>query len=165
MNILQQPSPPELRTASVEHQRLPSSRRSTVLVSQARSNRRRAPAWARIASSSELQAAAAAQQAEVDHLSSNQDASASSNGSNGTHTDAVSNSNGAHAPKLCSPEDLVLEPGELSHIDRSRPLDPADVFRCSGCLQEACQVRPADSFLELYRNTSASWMCKCPVHT
>ncbi|CAL5220401.1 g2410 [Coccomyxa viridis] len=107
---------------------------------QRRLQRRSAPGWARAAPSGELQAAAAAvRQADVDRLSSPQDASASSNGSNGTHTDAFSSSNGAHAPELCSPEDLVLEPGELSHIDRSHPLDSADVFRCSGCLIEACQ--------------------------
>ena len=142
MNVLQQPSPPELRTASSEQQRLPSSRESNSSVRQVRLNRRRAPIRARTSPSSELQAAAAAaQQADVDYLSTPQRASASSNGSKATHLDAVSSSNGAHAPELCSPEDLVLEPGELSHIDRNCPLDSDDVFRCSGCLQEACQVR------------------------
>ena len=105
-------------------------------------NRRHAPAWARAVPSSELQAAAP-QQADVDRVNTAQDVSATINGSNGMHADARSNSSGAYAPELCSPEDLVLEPGELSHIDRSAPIDSADVFRCSGCLLEACQVCPA----------------------
>ncbi len=155
MNALQQPSPPDLRTALSDHQRLPNSNRLCHSVRQRRLHRRKATAWARAAPSGELQAAAAAvHQADVDRLSSPQDASASTNGSNGTHADAGSSSNGAHAPELCSPEDLVLEPGELSHIDRSRPLDAADVFRCSGCLLEACQVCSSSKYQKMEHNSS-----------
>ena len=153
MNALQQPSPPELRTALLDQQRLPNSSRLFYSVRQRRLHRRSAPTWARAAPSGELQAAAAAvHQADVDPLSSPQDSSASSNGFNGTHADAGSSSNGAHAPELCSPEDLVLEPGELSHIDRSRPLDAADVFRCSGCLLEACQVCSSSTYQKMEHN-------------
>ena len=105
-----------------------------------------APPRARGAPSGELQAAAAAaQQAGVERLSTPSEVSESSNGSNGRLQPADSASNGTNMPELCSPEDLVLEPGECSYIDRSSPLDSADVFRCSGCLEEACQVKSAHS--------------------
>ena len=105
-----------------------------------------APPRARRASAGELQAAAAAaQQAGVERLSTSSEVSESSNGFNGRLQPADSASNGTNMPELCSPEDLVLEPGECSHIDRSSPLDSADVFRCSGCLEEACQVISAHS--------------------
>ena len=149
MNVLQQPSPPEPRTAFSDQQRVPSSIRTKHIVRQRRVKRHNAPAWTRAATSSELQAAAP-QRSDADRLSTGQDASESSNGSNGMHADAVSSSSGAHAPEVFSPEDLVLEPGELSHIDRSRALDSADVFRCSGCLQEACQVCPESCLSPLF---------------
>ena len=165
MNALQQPSPPELRTARLDQQRLPNSSRVCKSVRQRRLHRRNAPASARAAPSGELQAAAAAvHQAEVDRSSSPQDASASSNGSNGTHTDAASSCNGAHAPELCSPEDLVLEPGELSQIDRSHPLDSADVFRCSGCLLEACQVCSSTTPLKGLSSIPAVCLSNAPLH-
>ncbi len=105
-----------------------------------------APPRARGGSSGELQAAAAAaQQAGIERSSPPSEVSESSNGSNGRLEPANSASNGTSMPELCSPEDLVLEPGECSHIDRSSPLDSADVFRCSGCLEEACQVISAHS--------------------
>ena len=105
-----------------------------------------APPWARGASSGQLQAAAAAaQQTGVEHVNTSSEVSESSKGSNGRPEPASSASNGTDMPELCSPDDLVLEPGECSHIDRSSPLDPADVYRCSGCLEEACQVISAHS--------------------
>lgn len=105
-----------------------------------------APPSTRGGSSGELQAAAAAaQQTGVERLTTPSEVSESSNGSNGTLEPASSASNDAIMPELCSPEDLVLEPGECSQVDRSSPLDPADVYRCSGCLEEACQVTRAHS--------------------
>ena len=43
-------------------------------------------------------------------------------------------------PVVVAPEDFTLEPGELSAIDRDSPCHPADVFRCTGCVEPACQV-------------------------
>ncbi|KAG2485896.1 hypothetical protein HYH03_015341 [Edaphochlamys debaryana] len=42
-------------------------------------------------------------------------------------------------PTVCVPEDYVLAPGELSHVDRVGLDHPDDVFRCFGCTQPACQ--------------------------
>ena len=62
-------------------------------------------------------------------------------------TSSSSSSNGSAAklpdtvPLVCAPEDLVLESGELSTIDRtSSSCHPADVFRCTGCSEAACKV-------------------------
>ena len=116
-----------------------------------------APPWARGASPNELQAAAAAaQQTGIEHLSIPSEVSESSNGSNGRLEPANSASNATNMPKLCSPEDLVLEPGECSQINRSSPLHPADVYRCSGCLEEACQVSRAHSLRIAYCMTKNS---------
>ncbi len=41
---------------------------------------------------------------------------------------------------VVSPDDLVLEPGELSVVDRPGCNSPADVFRCPSCTELACQV-------------------------
>ena len=141
MTVLQQPSPPGGRVGPTD--RLQPVNSSSLGLYRVRRCLHRQDAYvrARAAPSGELQAAAAtAEQADVDRLASSQEALVSGNGANGAHEATLSASNGAHSPELCSPEDLVLEPGELSHIDRSSPLDPADVFRCSGCLEEACQV-------------------------
>jgi hypothetical protein len=45
-------------------------------------------------------------------------------------------------PLFVSPEDFTLPPGELSTIDRTSPPSTQDVFRCPGCTEPACQVRP-----------------------
>ncbi len=138
MKVLHQPSPPGLRTALTDQQRTLRRSSSNCRIGHKCSHRQSASIRSTAVPSGELQAAAA--ESEIDRLSIPQEASASSNGSNGAQNAAANGSNGAHMPELVSPEDLVLEPGELSHIARSSTLDPADVFRCSGCLEEACQV-------------------------
>lgn len=52
--------------------------------------------------------------------------------------------NGAAAPSTPSqliyePEDFQLPPGEVSRVDRVGKNSPADVFRCPGCTEPACQ--------------------------
>jgi len=43
---------------------------------------------------------------------------------------------------IVAPEDFVLPPGVLGPVaDRSKPLHPADVFRCPGCTRPECQVK------------------------
>jgi hypothetical protein len=141
MRVLQQPSSPGGRVGPTD--RLQPVNSSSLGSHRVRRclHRQAACVRARAAPSGELQeAAATAEQADADRLASSQEAFVSGNGAHGAHEATLSVSNGAHSPELCSPEDLVLEPGDLSHIDRSSPLDPADVFRCSGCLEEACQV-------------------------
>jgi hypothetical protein len=41
------------------------------------------------------------------------------------------------------PEDFLLLPGELSHVDRSLPQSAVDVFRCAACTLPECQVEAA----------------------
>jgi hypothetical protein len=95
-----------------------------------------------------------------------EEASSSGPGSD-LHTSAIdtvpnvaSNGYGSHAPSngspgrpahqnvseaaaliICAPEDFVLGNGELSTIDKHSACSPADVFRCSGCTEAACQVQ------------------------
>ena len=140
-----QPSPPGKGWVPAGQQRL-QNRGSVQFIHFRRAlSASETPPWARGASSGELQAAsAAAQQTELERLITPR-VSESSNESNGMLEPAESSSNRTNMPELCSPEDLVLEPGECSRIDRSSPLDLADVFRCSGCLEEACQVISAHS--------------------
>ena len=145
MKVLHQPSPPGLRTALTDQQRTLRRSSSNCRVAHRCSHRQSAPIRSTAVPSGELQAAAA--ESDIDRLSTSQEASASSNGSNGAQNAAANGSNGAHMPELVSPEDLVLEPGELSHIARCNPLNLADVFRCSGCLKEACQVCTAHLFM------------------
>ena len=42
---------------------------------------------------------------------------------------------------LLAPEDFQLEPGEVGTVDRSCRGSAADVFRCAGCTEAACQAR------------------------
>ena len=53
----------------------------------------------------------------------------------------VLESSSASGQLVRAPEDLTLEPGSLSSIDRGGSCHPADVFRCTGCTEPACQVR------------------------
>ena len=45
-----------------------------------------------------------------------------------------------HDELLVAPESFQLAPGEVSEINRAAAGTAADVFRCSGCLELACQV-------------------------
>ena len=47
-----------------------------------------------------------------------------------------------HAPFVCAPEDFRLEPGMLSRVSPSQN-NPLDIFRCSGCTRDECQVSSA----------------------
>lgn len=42
---------------------------------------------------------------------------------------------------VAAPEDFQLPPGQLSHVERSKPLAAADAFRCAACTRPECQVR------------------------
>lgn len=50
-----------------------------------------------------------------------------------------------HELPLVDPEALVLPAGELSVVDRDSAEVPADVFRCSDCTNERCQVKSGHS--------------------
>ena len=68
--------------------------------------------------------------------------------------------------RLVSPDDLVLEPGELSMVDRPGCNSPADVFRCPSCMELACQVLASCSSgsLSSLRSSSSSSFgptCRC----
>ncbi len=53
---------------------------------------------------------------------------------------APGHSNGSsHTPFVCAPEDFQLEPGAVSHVSPSQN-NPLDIFRCSGCVRDECQV-------------------------
>lgn len=43
-------------------------------------------------------------------------------------------------PVVALPEDFQLPPGQLSHVERSKPLAAADAFRCAACTRPECQV-------------------------
>lgn len=43
-------------------------------------------------------------------------------------------------PRLVAPEDMQLPSGQLSDVKRVPSASPADVFRCNGCTDTACQV-------------------------
>lgn len=76
-------------------------------------------------------------------LGSNGAGRATSSSGNGASSHAESvEGNRAHSELVRAPEDLLLEPGELSTISRSSEQHPADVFRCTGCSEPACQVLP-----------------------
>lgn len=45
----------------------------------------------------------------------------------------------AHLFRVVDPEEFALPPGRLGPIDRGSTSRPADVFRCSGCVEPACQ--------------------------
>lgn len=47
----------------------------------------------------------------------------------------------ASAVVVAAPEDFQLPPGQLSHVERSKPLAAADAFRCAACTRPECQVR------------------------
>ena len=55
----------------------------------------------------------------------------------------------ASTTRLCDPEILTLEAGELSTVNQEASQCPEDVFRCSGCSAEACQVIHAPCFIQL----------------
>lgn len=65
-------------------------------------------------------------------------ASSSGNGS-GVHDHGVNGSQ-AFTQLVRAPEDLMMEPGVLSSLDRGGSCHQADVFRCTGCSEPACQV-------------------------
>ena len=44
-------------------------------------------------------------------------------------------------PVTVAPDDLRLQDGEVSHVVAEPSSSPADVFRCTGCTAEECQVR------------------------
>lgn len=44
---------------------------------------------------------------------------------------------------ICDPESLSLHSGELSFVVREASQEPEDVFRCSGCVLQECQVQHA----------------------
>lgn len=48
----------------------------------------------------------------------------------------------ASAPIVALPEEFQLPSGQLSHVERSKPLAAADAFRCAACTRPECQVRP-----------------------
>lgn len=43
---------------------------------------------------------------------------------------------------LCDPEEFTVASGELSTVNQEASQRPEDVFRCSGCSLQECQVRP-----------------------
>jgi hypothetical protein len=65
----------------------------------------------------------------------------SSNGAPGRQQAAAGTSVSGHADAPVAPEDFQLAAGELSAIDRDSACSPADVFRCTACVEPACQVR------------------------
>lgn len=66
---------------------------------------------------------------------------AESNNGNGTHAAVpVVEAAPAASHLLCAPEDFKLPPGKLSKVDRMGKSSAADVFRCVGCTEAACQV-------------------------
>ena len=51
------------------------------------------------------------------------------------------------ASLLCDPESFTLSSGQLSTVSQEASQRPEDVFRCSGCSLQECQVqRPCDLF-------------------
>lgn len=50
-------------------------------------------------------------------------------------------SGAAASPLLCDPDSFALGAGELSTMAAPASPHPADVFRCSGCTLEECQVK------------------------
>ena len=68
---------------------------------------------------------------------------------------------------VVSPDDLVLEPGELSVVDRPGCDSPADVFRCPSCTELACQVLAsyfsASLISEAAATAAAAAWCVCPA--
>ncbi len=73
----------------------------------------------------------------------------------------------AHPGAAVSPEELVLEPGELSWVDRAGRSSPGDVFRCPSCTEAACQVRRMRLLLFVSRQRVKLWqafaLCLCCV--
>ena len=73
----------------------------------------------------------------------------------------------AHPGAAVSPEELVLEPGELSWVDRAGRSSPGDVFRCPSCTEAACQVRRMRLLSFVSRQWVKLWqafaLCLCCV--
>jgi len=63
----------------------------------------------------------------------------------------------AHPGPAVSPEELVLEPGEVSWVDRAGRSSPGDVFRCPSCTETACQVRTVRLLLSLAGRRVELW--------
>ena len=63
----------------------------------------------------------------------------------------------AHPGPVVSPEELVLEPGEVSWVDRAGRSSPGDVFRCPSCTEAACQVRTVRLLLPLAGRVGELW--------
>jgi len=60
---------------------------------------------------------------------------------------------------LCDPETFTVEAGELSTVNHEASQRPEDVFRCSGCSLEDCQVYGDAEQLPC----TACAMHQCPV--
>jgi len=89
----------------------------------------------RAAASSQLQNAPAAQPAP-------DAAAASAAGAPAAALSGSFNSLSSYEELTFLPEQFQLPPGQLSEVDRTSPEAAEDVFRCPGCTQEACMVRP-----------------------
>lgn len=60
-------------------------------------------------------------------------------GSNGANGSVARNARPAPPKDAYVPDDFVLAPGEVSHVDRVSSPPPGEVFRCPGCTEPACQ--------------------------
>jgi hypothetical protein len=68
--------------------------------------------------------------------------------------------NWASPTLLASPEDLVIEPGEVGPMAaRNGPTHPADVFRCAACERPECQVRDGGNLDLNLDLRPRPWLC------
>lgn len=61
---------------------------------------------------------------------------------------------------LCDPESFTLNSGELSTVHREASQRPEDVFRCSGCSMQECQVHRSCTI-----HTVWHLVCRCCIAT
>lgn len=60
-----------------------------------------------------------------------------------THPDDSTSTSATTSANLCDPESFSLKSGELSFVVREASQQAEDVFRCSGCSLQECQVQHA----------------------
>ena len=62
-----------------------------------------------------------------------------------------------HQGIVRAPEDFQLPPGELSVVDRSRPLVASDMFRCAACLRPECSTAAGCAAMQ-WRNAPGGYL-------
>ena len=109
-----------------------------------------APLGRRVAEAGAVEASGAVQEADQasERRLSHQHASSSA-APDGVRGSERSNGNGSHTLRR-RPEDLVLDSGQVSAVDRGTAICPADVFRCAACTEAACQVTTLSHILQVH---------------